>query len=96
MSKATLGVSSALGIQNAGKFKGGDPFLAKLQKIGRDIRKFDTKNCWIVSRADEFPNNTSLDARCINDNDLHHEIKAGALGGDQNHWSVLGLLNCVG
>ena len=96
MSKATLGVSSTLGIQNAGKFEGGDPFLAKLQKIDRDIRKFDTKNCRIVSRADEFPNNTSLDARCINDNDLHHEIKAGALGGGPKSMECSGPVKLCG
>lgn len=28
-----------------------------------------------------FPNNTSLDALCVNDSDLHHNIKAGALSG---------------
>ena len=81
MSKTTLGVSSALGIQNASKFEGGDTFLAKLQEIDRDNRKSDTKNCGIVSRANEFPNNTSLDNRCINDSDLRHKIKARALGG---------------
>ena len=33
VSKTTLGVSSVLGMQNAGKFEGGDPFLAKLLEI---------------------------------------------------------------
>ena len=92
----TLDVSSALGMQNVGKFEGGDPFLAKLQEIDQDIKKFDTENYGVVWGANEFPNNTSLDAQCINDNDLRHDIKAGALGGGPKSMKCSGPVKLCG
>ena len=77
----SLGETSGSDMQNMGQFEGGDPFLAKLQEIDRDIGKFDGKNRGIASGGGELSINIPVTDQSNNASVFCHEVKAGETGG---------------